>query len=94
MKCNIYRMENQKNKYIILVFPNQPQDVFDANELAKIGNWVFYKTKKFESDSPLIAADPRIVIKNIEKNKFHIQETKVESKISNKNPFWQIRNIK
>jgi len=38
MKCNIYRMENQKNKYIILVFPNQPQDVFDANELAKIGN--------------------------------------------------------
>ena len=80
MKCNCYKLKNRK-VVIVIEYPNTLEDVFTKQELSTIGNIEFYKVVEIEEDSPLIAADPQEVIKNIREKKYHIQGYEVKMDI-------------
>jgi uncharacterized protein YcgL (UPF0745 family) len=77
MKCDIYKSGVLKNAYLFVPAGSSPKTSVTESVLSKLGTLSFFKTIEFDMDSPLIAASPKEVIENIEKNGFHIQGAEV-----------------
>lgn len=84
MKCDIYKSSRLKNAYLFVLAGTDPKECTPESVLKQFGELVFLKSIEFEEDSPLIVADPREVIGNINQQGFHVQgaEVRIEVKES------------
>ena len=86
MNCDIYK-SSTKGIYIFVPAKSPPAACLPKATLAKLGTLSLFKSIE-KPDTPIIAADPTEVIRNIEKKGFHVQEpeilvnTKETSKVS------------
>ena len=85
MKCDIYKSGSLKNAYLFVPSGTSPEEELSDGVLAKLGSLQFLKAIKFDADSPLIAANPKEVIENIEKHGFHVQGAEVRTTIKDHN---------
>ena len=77
MKCDIYKSSGLKNAYLFVLAGVKPQECTPESVLKQLGELAFFKSIEFNEDSPLIAADPKEVIVNIHKQRFHVQGAEV-----------------
>jgi len=79
MKCDIYRSEIIGNAYLFVPYGADPADSVPKSIITKLGKMIFLKSIEFEENSPLIAADPKEVISDIQKNGYHLQGVDIKS---------------
>ena len=79
MKCDIYKVGRINNAYLFLESGISPGARVPSDVLGRIGKLEYFKTIEFDADSPLIAANPKEVIKNIRENGYHIQGAEVRT---------------
>ncbi|CAE6894355.1 YcgL domain-containing protein [Ectopseudomonas oleovorans] len=80
MDCDIYKAISHKDTYLFVEKGNRVSDKVSEKLLKKIGQVQHLKSISFDENSPLIAANPKEVINNIQTQGFHIQgaEIKIE----------------
>lgn len=81
MKTDIYKSLTIKSTYLIIESGSQLNEL-PSTVLSNLGKLEYLKTVDFNPDSPLIAADPKEVIQNIQERGYHIQGTKTTTEIS------------
>lgn len=73
MKCDIYKSNSLKNTYLFVLSGTEPDQFTPQSTFQKLGGISFFKSIEIQEDSPLIAADPKEVITNINLKGFHLQ---------------------
>ena len=81
MDCDIYKATNHKGAYLFIPSGVEVTAALPESVIKKLGNIEYFKSISFDENSPLIAADPKEVIKNIEEQGFHIQGTEIKTKV-------------
>ena len=81
MNCDIYKATNHKSAYIFVESGAEVLSVVNRTALKKLGHIEFFKSISFDENSPLIAANPKEVIKNIRTHGFHIQGADIKIKV-------------
>lgn len=84
MNCDIYKAINHRGAYLFIEAGNEASEKVPEKVLKKLGHLQYVKSISFDEGSPLIAANPKEVIENIETNGFHIQgvEIKIDEVVS------------
>lgn len=77
MKCDIYKSSSLKNAYLFVLTGTDPEERTPEPVLKQLGELTLFKAIEFQENSPLIAADPKEVIGNINKQGFHVQGAEV-----------------
>ena len=81
MKCDIYKYSSKSGSYIFIESDNELSDMVPEDILLTLGETTLVKTINFDENSPLIAANPKEVIKGINANNYFIQGTKVTTQV-------------
>jgi uncharacterized protein YcgL (UPF0745 family) len=81
MKCDVYKSGSLRNAYLFVPAGSAPQASTPESVLTQLGNLSFFKAIEFDENSPLIAADPKEVIENIQRQGFHIQGAEVRTQV-------------
>lgn len=81
MKCDIYKSGSIQNAYLFVPCGISPEERLSKSQLTKLGKLQLFKTIEFDADSPLIAANPKEVIENIDKQGFHVQLAEIQTTI-------------
>ncbi|MUK93767.1 hypothetical protein GNP80_15150 [Aliivibrio fischeri] len=79
MKCDVYKSDAMKGVYVFIKDGSPLEPFLLDDSLKGFNNPYRFKTIEFDDDSPLIAADPKIIKKSIEAKGFHIQKTDIKS---------------
>ena len=78
MKCDIYKSGSVKNTYLFVPAGTNPHKTTPSPILKQVGELAFLKSVELEENSPLIAANPKEVIGNIQKKGFHLQSSEIK----------------
>jgi len=81
METDIYKSTLIPSAYLFVRAGNRT-DELPSQILDQLGELNYFKSITLIPDSPLIAADPNIVIENIENNGYHIQGATITIKES------------
>lgn len=81
MKCKVYKSKKLKNNYLWLSVDGAIESL-PENIKEKLGELSFFKEVEVSPERPLIAADPKEIIKNIDKTGYHIQKSEIQVRIS------------
>lgn len=77
MNCDIYKATNHRGAYLFVESGTDVVNKVPEKVIRKLGHIKYFKTITFDENSPLIAANPREVIENIQKRGFHIQGVEI-----------------
>ncbi|MCG7996601.1 MAG: YcgL domain-containing protein [Candidatus Thiodiazotropha taylori] len=80
MNSDIYKATNYKGTYLFIPSGVKISTALPEGVIRKLGNLEYFKSISFDENSPLIAADPKEVIRNIEEQGFHIQGPVIKTK--------------
>ncbi|EGR0311520.1 YcgL domain-containing protein [Vibrio cholerae] len=79
MKCDIYKSDNKKGFYVFIKSGVSLDKYKNQNALRDFSSPYLFKTIEFDEDTPLIAADPKVVKSAIETKGFHIQSAGIKT---------------
>ena len=77
MKLDICKSGSMKNAYLFLPAGSDPKGCVPAPTLAQLGKLSHFKSIDVDAGIPIVAANPKEIIHNIQTKGFHIQFSEV-----------------